>query len=115
MQNCSRKAQARLNLLSRIRRIDREKRIVGLMAVVGSSLIAVGLIGSDFQQPQQVCYIHDLFVFCLQSTPEIVTVHETYWGLIGFGVFLLAVCGLWVFAGLRWPPRRTIKGKRVGQ
>jgi hypothetical protein len=93
-------------VLSGVGKLASERWIVGLMAVAGVVLVAVGLIGRDLQQPQPVCYQHDLFVYCLQSSLVIVIVHETYWGLVVFGAFLLVVCGLWVFAGLKWPPRR---------
>jgi hypothetical protein len=93
-------------VLSGVGKLASERLIVGLVAVAGVVLVAVGLIGRDLQQPQPVCYQHDLFVYCLQSSPVIVIVHETYWGLVVFGAFLLVVCGLWVFAGLKWPPRR---------
>jgi hypothetical protein len=51
--------------------------------------------------------VHDLFVYCLQSNPQFITVHETYLGLVAFGAFLLVGCGLMVLAGLKWPPRRS--------
>ena len=97
---------ARLNRPPSAGRVDREKWIVGLTGVIGFLLLAIGLIGRDVQELQPVCYIHDLFVYCLKSNPETITVHETYWGLIIFGTFLLVSCGLMVLAGLKWPPRR---------
>jgi hypothetical protein len=93
--------------LSRVRAVDQEKWFVGLIAAVGSLLLAVGLIGSDVRELQPVCYVHDLFVYCLQSNPQFITVHETYLGLVAFGAFLLVGCGLMVLAGLKWPPRRS--------
>ncbi len=108
MPDPSRKERARLNRLRSIGGIDFEKLTIGLTVFIGFLFIAVGMIGRDVQELQQVCYMHDKFLFCLQYKPEMITVHETYWGLIAFGAFLLAACGLWVVAGFWWPPRRKI-------
>lgn len=76
------------------------------MSVAGLSLVIVGLIGVNLQEFRPVCYFHDSFTFCPNSNPVGVSVHETFWGLVALGAFLLVGCGLSVFAGLRWPPRK---------
>ena len=86
--------------------MNRDESILTATVLTGVSFVTIGLVGSNSQTLQPACYFHDLFVWCLNSNPETVAVHETYWGLVALGAFLLAGCALVVIAGIRWPPRR---------
>lgn len=91
--------------------MNRSNWVLLATAVTGLSLVTVGLLGVDLEESRPVCYLNSPFIFCPRSLPDTVIVHETLWGLVALGAFLLVGCGLSVFAGLKWPPRkRNIHG-----